>query len=111
MPENRSAILNQSAGHTPDLKQWEESPAGQEFIKGAKDRDKVVKEQTKVEAESEKAAEPSFKEDADTKAEEANPGATPEGENLPGRTMPEGNVGPDGTAKAKDDKSAKSKAS
>jgi len=35
MPENRDIELTRAAGHTGDLKQWEESPEGQEFIKNA----------------------------------------------------------------------------
>jgi hypothetical protein len=41
------AGLNQTAGHTGDILQWEQSPAGEEFKKGEKDRQKAAKEEEK----------------------------------------------------------------
>lgn len=41
------AGLNQSAGHTATVGAWEASPAGQEFLKGEKDRVKKYEAEAK----------------------------------------------------------------
>jgi hypothetical protein len=42
------AGLNQSAGHDMDIHSWEATPAGQEFVKGERDRVKATEAEAKA---------------------------------------------------------------